>query len=78
MVRQNRTSIFLSTVNSFGKRRPAAIVEVEAESMLTIYICTCIGIIILVAVVLLACCNLSSRKPSTPLHQIDCGHSVIY
>ena len=57
---------------------PAAIVEVEAEGMLTIYICTCVGIIILVAVVLLACCNPSSRKPSTPLHQIDCGHSVIY
>ena len=68
MVRQNGTSIFVSTVNSLRKRRPAAIVEVEAESMLTIYICTCIGIIILVAVVLLACCNPSSRKPSTPLH----------
>ena len=78
MVRQNGTSIFVSTVNSFRKRRPVAIVEVEAESMLIIYICTCIGIIILVAVVLLACCNPSSRKPSTPLHQIDCGHSVIY
>ena len=78
MVPQNGTSILVTTVNSLRKRRPATIVEVEAENMLVIYICTCIGIIIFVAVILLACCNPSSRKPSTPLHQIDCGHSVIY
>lgn len=78
MVSQNGTSILATTVNSLRKRRPGVIVEVEAENMLAIYISTCIGIIVFVAVVLFACCKSSIMKPSKPLHQIDCGHSVIY
>ena len=75
IVPQNRTSIFATAVSPLRKRRPAIIVEVEAENMLDIYICS---ESVFVAVILLTCWNLSSRKPSTPLHQIDCGHSVIY
>ena len=40
MVPQNRTSIFAAAVSPLRKRRPAIIVEAEAENMLAIYICS--------------------------------------